>query len=397
MRHRAFFERLAAVDPETPWEFELLSAGLVTLRLIDRRLDRPVAEPTPMEVAAVRATVRRLPNGPTRRSLQAILDTLPKDQPVAEKLAAYGAVLENDGEFYVAGDVYGLAMEAARAEGPDALRILPHCLDRIGFVARQRGMIDDALRAYEVGRVIAAEIGDENGALKIDIAAANAFMWKGDVRLARAVLEQTIRSARRRSLPEPLALALHDLAALVEREADYDRALVLYGEALSIQTDRERLMRLLGDLGVCAWHVGLYDTARDAFRFAFVNGVAFDAKWTAAINLMELYGAREQWAEFDRWLTIIETVVLTPRLSASFHLHAAEAERRRGNDARADALFFIAVEIADRHDLGEIRDLVRRAQGGQPIRSAPVPARTAVPDAVAAVARRVRALTSDQH
>jgi hypothetical protein len=113
---------------------------------------------------------------------------------------------------------------------------------------------------------------------------------------------------------------------------------------------------------------------------------------------MELHGAREEWQEFDRWLALIEPVALPPRLSASFHLHAAEAEHRRGNHARGGALLFIAAEIAERHNLGEIRELTRKAEGGQPIRNAPVPARTAVPDAVAAVARRVRAITaSPQH
>jgi tetratricopeptide (TPR) repeat protein len=394
MRHRPFFERLAAVDHETPWKWEGLSAGLVTVRLIDRRLDRPVAEPTSAEIAAVRATVRRLPEGPTRRGLQAILDTIPRALPVARKLADYAAVLENDGEFYVASDVYGLAMEAARTEGGASLHILPYCLDRIGFAARQRGMVDDALRSYEIGRVIAAELGDMNGALKIDIAAANAFLMKGDFTLARRMFERTIASARRDKLPEALALALHDLAALVQREGDYDRALVLFGEALSLQTDRGRLMRLLGDLGLCAWHVGLHDTARDAFEFAFTNGVAFDAKWTAAINLMELYGSRGQWPEFDTWMARIETVVLPPRLSASFHVHAAEMEHRRGNHARGGAMLLIAVDIAGRHDIGEIREFVRRAEMGQPTRSAPLRARATVPDYIAAVALQVREITS---
>jgi tetratricopeptide (TPR) repeat protein len=394
MRHRPFFERLAAVDPETPWEWEALSAGLVTLRLVDRRLDRPVAEPTAMEIAAVRSSVRRLPDIPARRALQAILDTIPKGQPVAEKLAAYGAVLEDEGEYYVASDVYSLAIEAARTEGH--LAILPHCLDRIGFVARQRGFVDDALRAYEIGRVISAEIGDINGALKIDVAAANAFIWKGDLVLARDVLEQTIRTARRKSLPEPLALALHDLATLSAREGDYDGALVLFGEALATQTDRARLMRLLGDLGVCAMHVGLYETAHDALRFVYENNVAFEAKWTAAINLMELHGLRGEWDAFDHWVAIIEPTTLPPALTASFHLHAAEGEQRRGNHARAGALLLIAGDIADRHDLAEIRELARRTEGGRPIRNAPAPARTTVPDDLAAVALQVRAITASR-
>jgi len=394
MRHRPFFERLAAVDPETPWEWEALSAGLVTLRLVDRRLDRPVAEPTAIEVAAVRSSVRRLPDSPTRRALQAILDTIPKHPPVAEKLAAYGAVLEDDGEFYVASDVYSLAIEAARTEG--TLAILPYCLDRIGYVARQRGYVDDALRAYEIGRVIAAEIGDINGALKIDVAAANAFIWKREFVLARDVLEQTIKTARRKSLPEPLALALHDLATLSAREGNYDGALVLFGEALATQSDPARLMRLLGDLGVCAMHVGLYDTAYDAFRFVFENGVAFDAKWTGAINLMELHGLRGQWEDFDRWVMILEATTLPPVLTASFHLHAAECEQRRGNHSRAGALLLIAGEIADRHDLAEIREMARRAEGGRPVHDAPAPARTTVPDDVAAVALQVRAMTASR-
>jgi len=394
MRHRPFFERLAAVDPETPWEWEALSAGLVTLRLVDRRLDRPVAEPTAIEVAAVRSSVRRLPDSPTRRALQAILDTIPKDQPVAEKLAAYGAVLEDDGEFYVSGDVYSLAIEAARTEG--TLSLLPHCLDRIGYAARQRGYVDDALRAYEIGRVISAEIGDINGALKIDVAAANAFMWKGEFVLARDVLEQTIRTARRKALSEPLALALHDLATLSAREGNYDGALVLFGEALATQSDPARLLRLLGDLGVCAMHVGLYETAYDAFRFVFENGVAFDAKWTGAINLMELHGLRGQWEEFDRWVTILEATTLPPALSASFHLHAAEGEQRRGNHSRAGALLLIAGEIADRHDLAELREMTQRAEGGRPAHHAPAPARTTFPDDVAAVALQVRAITASR-
>jgi len=394
MRHRPFFERLAAVDPETPWEWEALSAGLVTLRLVDRRLDRPVAEPTAIEIAAVRSSVRRLPDTPARRALQAILDTVPKDQPVAEKLAAYGAVLEDEGEFYVASDVYSLAIEAARTEG--TLAILPHCLDRIGFVARQRGFVDDALRAYEIGRVISAEIGDINGALKIDVAAANAFMWKGEMVLARDVLEQTIATARRKSLSEPLALALHDLATLSAREGNYDGALVLFGEALAMQNDRGRLMRLLGDLGICAMHVGLYEMAFDAFRFAFEHSPQFATKWTAAINLMELHGLRGDWHEFDAQVAVIEPTALPPALSASFHLHAAEAEQRRGNYARAGALFLIAGEIADRHDLGEIREQVQRAEGGRPIRNAPAPTRTTVPDDVAAVALQVRAITDSR-
>src|SRR5579862_7425447 len=121
MRHRPFFERLAAVDPEMPWEWETLSAGLLTLRLVDRRLDHPVSQPTSIEIAAVRGSVRRIPDSPTRRCLRAILDTIPTNLPVADKLVAYGHVLEDLGEFFVAGDVYTLAMETARTEGAAAV------------------------------------------------------------------------------------------------------------------------------------------------------------------------------------------------------------------------------------------------------------------------------------
>jgi hypothetical protein len=143
-------------------------------------------------------------------------------------------------------------------------------------------------------------------------------------------------------------------------------------------------------------HVGLYETARDAFRFVFEHGGAFDAKWTAAINLVELHGARGEWDAFDAQVAIIEPTVLPPALSASFHLHAAEAEQRRGNHSRAGALLLIAGEIADRHDLAEIRDQVRRTEIGRPMRIAPAPARTIVPDDLAAVALQVRAITTSR-
>jgi len=58
------------------------------------------------------------------------------------------------------------------------------------------------------------------------------------------------------------------------------------------------------------------------------------------------------------------------------------------------SLLLIASDIADRHDLAEIRELARRTEGGRPIRGAPAPARTTVPDDVRAVALQVRAITS---
>ncbi|MGE5099784.1 MAG: hypothetical protein ACM3SX_07340, partial [Deltaproteobacteria bacterium] len=76
LRHVAFFEELAKLDESDP-SWRSVSAGLVTMRLVDRWFagERSAAES--WAVNAVRGAIEEVPETtPLRRILSAIIDTM---------------------------------------------------------------------------------------------------------------------------------------------------------------------------------------------------------------------------------------------------------------------------------------------------------------------------------
>ena len=104
LRHLAFFEELAKLDESDPG-WRSVSAGLVTMRLVDSWLTGERSAPDSWAINAVRGAIDEVPETtPLRRILAAIVDTMTassftESHTLCPRLIAYGQGLEYDAKW----------------------------------------------------------------------------------------------------------------------------------------------------------------------------------------------------------------------------------------------------------------------------------------------------------
>jgi tetratricopeptide (TPR) repeat protein len=378
--HDAFFKRLGEAGPGTR-QWQAVSAGLVTMRLVERcaaQHDPDVRTAEFRELVAVRRAIRALEDGPIRVALNTVIETVTADasgttRALIGALSAYGHQLEADGEWRLAADVFGVA-NACAVERQDRTS-LPTSYFHIGLCRRKLGDIDGAHTAYQTGRTVAEALGDTAGTLRLQVGEARLAIERGNYPEAEARLESVIAAARAAEVNEIVARALHDRGLVAFKRAQTEAAVRFYFDALQVYQNSDDQERALHDVAAALLELGARTEARRAFEVLFTTALAQETKWAAAINLLEVAARESDWAMFESWRVRIGAVALPPELAAQCAVVVGDGYRRFGRPALALDAYLAAIKLAKPAGLNEH---VSAAEAGR-LAIREVPARMTAP------------------
>jgi tetratricopeptide (TPR) repeat protein len=397
--HEPFFRALAALEGhEGGSEWRALIAGVVTLRLADRRIASaedgirqtpqlvsesgftPDVPPDVIEAARTAAgavddqdAVAR----PLRALVQSAGAVVASDLP--ERLLAYGNALHADSRWPLAIDVYRMVLRLAAAPHPDGApavqAFVPYAYDRLGRSLRLFGDLDGAITAYEAGRRAAYRLGDGYAERLIHISQAKIPMHLGNLPAAAAALDAIIRdaaaspeAARRpagrgrpmsvRGRVEIIALARHDRGLIATLQHDFNLAAEHYFAAWQSYRDPDRRQRVWADLALNFAEMGRHDVAREAFLVLYATARCREIRLIAATNLLELAVLDGHEALFENYRRILHEAErsgsLPAEVAAKFALYEGRGHARFGRSDEARLAFERALAIATRHRVNEV-------------------------------------------
>jgi tetratricopeptide (TPR) repeat protein len=404
--HEPFFRALAALEgQEGGSEWRALIAGLVTLRLADRRIasaeygirqrlqlvpESGFTADVPAEVIeAAHAATGAVDNQdsvaePLRELVQSASAVIASDLP--ERLLAYAHALHADSRWPLAADVYRTVLRFAAAphadNAPAVRALVPHVYDRLGRSLRMTGDIDGAKAAYQAGRKVAWEIGDLIAEPLIRISEANVLMHVGNLPAAAATLDQIIEDATAAKSPphglpsraadrqarsafhdssdqlNVLALAHHDRAVVASRQGDFNVAAEHYYAAWRGYRDPVWRERACADFAQSLAEMGLYDAARDPLLLLYTRAHRREIRLIAATNLLELAVLERREDLFETYRCSLHEAaragVLPAEVAAKFALYEGRGEVRFGRPDAAAAAFYRALELAALHQVHEV-------------------------------------------
>jgi hypothetical protein len=372
LRHAAFFEALAMQDPAGA-SWRATSAGLVTLRLVDRWMRlRDDGRLVPVEaVRAVRRAVNRVGRGgPFRGPLDAlscaVSGALYNDGPsVTSCLVAYAWALHASAQWALALDVYLTFIEYATA--PEDVEARADAVFRIQACRRMLEL---------------------RGTLLADIGVANVALERGNLPAAQAILEGVCAAAG--DMGDVLARATHDLGYVCYHRATahpggqvntayLDRAAQHFFAAFRLYGDAPHRDRALVDLATTLSARGLTSAARDGFY--------------ALYHLLDVASREGDLEAFDHYAAVLVQASLPPAQLARVHLLSGDGARRFGRVQHARWSYARAIQIAEAHEVNEVLVLAEAAQGAL-AREDPLPSesRAEAPGALAPVIRALSAL-----
>src|SRR5688572_1919948 len=216
VRHQAYYEFLAATEPESPgWAPAL--AGLAVLDLVDAaRDDASIIDADWTGVRAVSETVRSLREGnPLRRSLLRVVEQL-RDEPdwsaITAGLFAYGRALDLEGSWKLATDVFATVADFAREDRRPELAM--EATTALGGAARRSGDWDRSAEGYAEAAHLANSLGDKASGLTVRVGTANTQIARGNLPAAEEILDEVIAEASNSGLDGVAALAYHASATV---------------------------------------------------------------------------------------------------------------------------------------------------------------------------------------
>jgi len=207
--HIPFFQVLSRCTPDSA-DWRATSAGLVTIRLADRRVSG--RRPSWRELRRVRHAVSDVDReSPLYPALIALFSAVGsawrlRRQRVIDALHTYAARLHEVAEWALAVDVYETLL--AQLELPLHAALAAEAYERSGEALRALGRFDEATQSFREAQALALRRGDVVGELRMRIAEASVASRRGRVGEARAIITETIGAAERAGLPHVRALAL---------------------------------------------------------------------------------------------------------------------------------------------------------------------------------------------
>jgi tetratricopeptide (TPR) repeat protein len=445
LRHTPFFAALATLaGHEGQSEWRALLAGLVTLRLADRRFGGPEGRvmpvprdtiraglvPVPQDVIdAARAAVRDVDDreavaAPLRGLFQSASGATVSDIP--QRLLAYGNALQTDARWPLAADVYRTVLRFGDSMGPrgySAIRpFLPHVYDRLGRSLRMMGDVDKASAAYRAGRDAARINGDIHAEQLIRISEAKILMHLGNLPAAAAALDAIIRDATPISARSPAllstpadglavvlvngasdqlnvpALAHHDRAVVASRMRDFNLAAEQYYAAWRGYRDPGLREAACADFAESLVEMGHFDAARDALMLLSAGAQRPEVRLLAATNLLELAVLDQQEGAFNTFRRTLRDASLAGTLpaevAAKFALYEGQGEIRFGRPECAAEAFERALTLGIRHRVHEVTIRADHAladlKAGRPAADwFPVVAKAAISPSVERITRAV--------
>ena len=357
LRHLPFFEALAATDEGTP-EWRAATAGVGVMRLVDEWAAGGPDLRNRWGVHAVRLAVEAMPEGrPARAVLLGLVELLgatPRADAdvLAARLLAYGHVLDLEGRYDLAADVFETLVGIA---GASALVDVAYDAGmRLGYCLRMLGRLDDAGRAYGGAREAAERLAEPAKRLRVRVADAKMALARGNLPAAAAILDETIAAAGTPALDEVKAIALHDRAAVAFTAGQVEAAVHFAYDALGRTGDSLARDRVLSDLAAMFVQLGLHAPARDALLVLMATAQEQYTRWMASINLLELAALDGAELVFEQYRRELATAALPVDLAASFHLVAGQGCRRFGRLDAARTALRAAAGLAERHALHQL-------------------------------------------
>jgi tetratricopeptide (TPR) repeat protein len=400
LQHLPFFEALARAK-EGSAEWRLTSAGLVTLRLFDAWLiEGPsVVAADAWGLRAVREAIDAIDAGsPAKAILASIVNAMEDARMVrvpvvAPRLLAYARALQLDGRLDLAADVHRTVI--AHTHPVEEADIVIAANMQLGACLRSLAEWDEATAAFARAGCAAAMSSDIVGVLRARIAEAKTAMERGNLPHAEALLEDTTREADANRLREVRSMAVHDRADIAYRRGQYDLAVSLGYEALEGYTDSASRDRVLGDIAVAFFELGLRSAARDANLILAATAREQHTRWVATINLMECAAADGREPTFEQYRRELADASLPVTLACHYQYYVGEGYRMFGNVTAARDALVRALEMAEQHGINQMifraeQSLRSLDQGVVIIAKAPAP--TPEVERVATAVRTMREL-----
>jgi tetratricopeptide (TPR) repeat protein len=271
---------------------------------------------------------------------------------VAPRLLAYGRALQFEGRWALAADVHQTVI--AHTHPVEEADIVIAANMQLGTCLRTLAEWDEATAAFARAGCAAAMTSDIVGVLRARIAEAKIAIERGNLPYAQSLLEDTTREADANRLREVRSMALHDRADIAFRRGHYDLAVTLGYEALEGYTDPLSRDRVLGDIAVAFFELGLRTAARDAYLILAATAQDQHSRWVATINLMECAAADGREPMFEQYRRELADTSLPTILACHYHFYVGEGYRAFGRVAAARAALLRAMELAERHGINQM-------------------------------------------
>ncbi len=359
LRHLPFFETIAASD-EGDAEWHAATAGLVVLRLVDAWIEdgpRAVADDD-WGLRAVNTAIAELSSHEKIKVVLSSIVGLIETSPIvdmgllAPRLMAYGQLLEYEARWSLATDVYGTIVAHTHPVQEADLATQAHL--RRGFCLRQVGDLAASLSAYETAGGIASAANDMVGVLRARIGEAKGAIARGNMPRAQELLDETIERAAAHRLDAVQSMALHDRSDVAFQTGDYELAIRLAYQALSMTESSRERDRILADIAASFFKLGVHSAARDAYLILAATGQEQYQRWTATLNLMEIAAVDGEELLFEQYRRSIDVRMLPPRQEVLYWLQAGVGYGHLGNYDEGRAFMERALEVAEDYELNKM-------------------------------------------
>ena len=170
---------------------------------------------------------------------------------------------------------------------------------------------------------------------------------RGNLPIARELLDRTIADARRAECRPIVAKGLGDRARIALAQGDHDLALACLYEALELSADPLGRERILSNIALTFAQMGL----RDAALLVAATAQDRSTRLTALVNLMEL--AQEDGRElvFEQYRRELAGEELTPYLEVTYLEACVAGFRAFNRHGEAQHTAERMLDVAERHDL----------------------------------------------
>lgn len=399
LRYLAFFEAMAGLEDEGPL-WHSLSAGLVTLRLVDQWLARGGSEAGADQwaIQAVRQQIECVPpTDPARAILDGIVSEVERPGEaaaarIAPRLMAYGRSLDFGGRWALAAELFETVLAFIDPIVDSDLAIAAQF--RLAFCRRVLGQLDLAEQDYATAGRMAANVGDAGNTLRSSIGLAKVAMARGNLPVAERMLDDVVQKAGAPELRTLRAQALHDRANVAIWRKEHERGIAMLNEALSDTEAASSRDRIIADIALGFLEMGVRSAARDAFMVVAATAEEQFSRWSATINLLHLAAVDEMELAFEQYRRQLAGELLNPELAANFRLNLGIGFHRFGRTAQAREALLEGIALAEQHGLN--RELFRLEEelavvekGGRAARTSAVAPPASVEN-VATAMRRLR-------
>jgi tetratricopeptide (TPR) repeat protein len=309
-------------------------------------------------VSAVREAIARVEvTTPIRRILTSVVDvmvacTATDMHALSPRLMAYGQALEYEAKWALAADVYGTIVVYTHPT-EDADLTLAASL-QCGYCFRTMGRLDDAATAYDRASQIAIAVDDTLGILRGRLGEAKVASARGNMPAAESILAEVLVEAKSRGFEDFQSRVLNDQAYVAGLRGQHDRAVGFSYEALALSKSQREKDRILTNIATGLRHLGLTETARDAYLVLAATAQEQFIRWNSELNLMELAAEFGNELQFDRLRRDLEQADFTPQLHAQYLMYVGKGYTSLGNFDCATSYLMEALEFASAEKLNQV-------------------------------------------